>query len=91
MKLLQKRSVAVTVMIAAIVTGIVFGQLRKPDPADQASTAVVGTYTYVYDHAHVLTDETMAYLDAMEHLPLRPNRSADHGGNGRLHQRRGHH
>lgn len=49
MKLLQKRSVAVTVMIAAIVTGIVFGQLRKPDPADQASTAVVGTYTYVYD------------------------------------------
>lgn len=65
MKLLQKRSVAVTVMIAAIVTGIVFGQLRKPDPADQASTAVVGTYTYVYDHAHVLTDETMAYLDAM--------------------------
>ena len=65
MKLLQKRSVAVMVMIAAIVTGIVFGQLRKPDPADQASTAVVGTYTYVYDHAHVLTDETMAYLDAM--------------------------
>lgn len=53
MKLLQKRSVAVMVMIAAIVTGIVFGQLRKPDPADQASTAVVGTYTYVYDHAHV--------------------------------------
>ena len=47
MKLLQKRSVAVIVMIAAIVTGIVFGQLRKPDSADQASTAVVGTYTYV--------------------------------------------
>ena len=47
MKLLQKRSVAVIVMIAAIVTGIVFGQLRKPDSADQASTAVAGTYTYV--------------------------------------------
>ena len=65
MKLLQKRSVAVIVMIAAIVTGIVFGQLRKPDSSDQASTALVGTYTYVYDNAHVLTDETMSYLDAM--------------------------
>ena len=65
MKLLQKPSVAVMVMIAAIVAGAVLGQLRKPDTADQASTSVVGTYTYVYDHAHVLTDETMSYLDAM--------------------------
>ena len=47
MKLLQKRSVAVMVMIAAIVTGIVFGQLRTPAPADLASTSVVVTYTYV--------------------------------------------
>lgn len=26
---------------------------------------MVGTYTYVYDYAGVLSDETMAHIDAM--------------------------
>ena len=64
MKLFEKRPVAVVVMVLAIVVGIVLGQARKPDDLGQASTAVVGTYTYVYDHAGVLTDDTMEHIDA---------------------------
>ena len=64
MKLFQKRAVAAAVMVLAIVAGILLGQARKPDTTE-ASTAVVGTYTYVYDHAHVLTDKTMEHIDAM--------------------------
>ena len=65
MKLFEKRPVAVVVMVLAIVVGIVLGQARKPDDLGQASTAVVGTYTYVYDHAGVLTDDTMEHIDAV--------------------------
>jgi len=65
MKLFEKRSVAAIVMVLAIVVGILLGQARKPDDIGEASTAVVGTYTYVYDHAGVLTDDTMKHIDAM--------------------------
>ena len=65
MKIFEKRSVAAIVMVLAIVAGILLGQVRKPDDVGQASTSVVGTYTYVYDHAGVLTDDTMQYIDAM--------------------------
>ena len=41
------------------------GQAKKPDTGGQASTAIVGSYTYVYDYAGVLTDETMEHIDAM--------------------------
>ena len=65
MKLFEKRPVAAVVMVLAIVLGIVMGQARKPDGLGEASTAVVGTYTYVYDHAGVLTDDTMEHIDAV--------------------------
>ena len=65
MKVFQKRSVAALVMVLAILGGILLGQVRKPSDVSAPSTAVVGTYTYVYDHAGVLTDETMAHIDAM--------------------------
>ena len=38
---------------------------EEPDTGGQASTAIVGSYTYVYDYAGVLTDETMEHIDAM--------------------------
>ena len=65
MKLFENRSVAAIVMVLAIVVGILLGQARKPENVGQLSTTVVGSYTYVYDHAGVLTDDTMEYIDAM--------------------------
>lgn len=65
MKLLQKRPVAAVIMVLAILAGILLGQARKPENSGEASTAIVGSYTYVYDYAGVLTDKTMAYIDGM--------------------------
>ena len=65
MKALQRRSVAAVIMVLAVAAGILLGQIRKPDESQAPSTAIVGTYTYVYDYAGVLTDETMAHIDAM--------------------------
>ena len=65
MKVFEKRSVAAIVMVLAVVAGILLGQAQKPENAGQLSTTVVGSYTYVYDHAGVLTDDTMEYIDAM--------------------------
>lgn len=65
MKFFQKRSVAAAVMVLAIVAGLLLGQARKPADTGAPSTAVVGSYTYTYDHAGVLTDKTMAHMDAM--------------------------
>lgn len=65
MKVFQKRPVAAIVMVLAIAAGILLGQARKPADTSGASTAIVGTYTYVYDHAGVLTDKTMEHVDAM--------------------------
>ena len=65
MKFFQKRAVAVVVLVLAIVAGIAIGQAKRPDTSGEASTAIVGTYTYVYDHAGVLTDSTMEHIDAM--------------------------
>jgi uncharacterized membrane protein YgcG len=65
MKVFEKRSVAAIVMVIAIVAGILLGQAGKPEDVGPLSTTVVGSYTYVYDHAGVLTDDTMEYIDAM--------------------------
>lgn len=66
MKFFQKRSVAAIVMVLAIAGGIFIGQARKPgDLGVEPSTKVVGSYTYVYDHAGVMSDKTMEYIDAM--------------------------
>ena len=65
MKIFEKRSVAAAVMVLAIVAGVLLGQARKPADTSAPSTAVVGTYTYTYDHAGVLSDKTMKHIDAM--------------------------
>ena len=65
MKIFEKRSVAAVVMVLAIVAGVLLGQARKPADTSAPSTAVVGTYTYTYDHAGVLSDKTMKHIDAM--------------------------
>ncbi len=65
MKIFEKRSVAAAVMALAILAGVLLGQARKPADTSAPSTAVVGTYTYTYDHAGVLSDKTMKHIDAM--------------------------
>ena len=65
MKIFQKRSVAALVMVAAIMLSCIWGQAKKPDSSQEASTTVVGSYTYTYDHAHVLTDAVMERIDAL--------------------------
>lgn len=65
MKIFQKRPVAAIIMALAIAAGVFLGQARKPDDTSEPSTAIVGSYTYVYDNAHVLTDATMSHIDAM--------------------------
>lgn len=65
MKVFQKRGVAVVVMVLAIVAGVALGQARRPDSSGEPSTAIIGTYTYTYDYAGVLSDKTMEHMDAM--------------------------
>ena len=65
MKFLQKRPVAAVVMVLAIVAGILIGQARRPDETAQASTSVTGSYQYVMDSQGVISQDTMAYIDAM--------------------------
>lgn len=65
MKFFQKRPVAAFVMALAIAVGVLLGQARRPADTSEPSTAILGTYTYVYDNAHVLTDATMSHIDAM--------------------------
>lgn len=65
MKIFQKRPVAALVMVLAIAAGVLLGQARKPADTSEPSTAIVGSYTYVYDSAHVLSDATMSHIDAM--------------------------
>lgn len=65
MKFLQKRSVAAMVMVLAIAAGIFIGQAKRPDETAQASTSVTGSYQYVMDSQDVISEDTKAYIDAM--------------------------
>lgn len=65
MKFLQKRPVAACVCVLAIIAGIMLGQARKPDTSREASTSIVGSYHYTYDTEGVISEETKAYVDAM--------------------------
>lgn len=64
-KLFEKRSVALAVMALGIVLGIVLGQARKPSDRTPPSTTLSGTYQYVMDSEGVISDDTKAYIDAM--------------------------
>ena len=65
MKFLQKRAVAAMVMVLAIAAGVFIGQAKRPDETVQASTSVTGSYQYVMDSQGVISQDTMAYIDAM--------------------------
>ena len=64
-KLFEKRSVALAVMALGIAAGIVLGQARKPADMAPPSTTLSGTYQYVMDSEGVISDDTKAYIDAM--------------------------
>ena len=82
MKLLQKRPVAAVIMVLAMIVGIVLGQARKPADTNQPSTAIVGSYTYVYDYSGVMTDDTMEYIDAFTLSFLSSSMTATFGWSG---------
>lgn len=63
MKIFQKRPVAIAVMVAAILTGILLGNIRRPDGAGEASTSVVGTYRYVSDSENVISNRTKSHIE----------------------------
>ena len=65
MKIFQKRPVAIAVMIAAILTGILLGNLRRPDGAGEASTSITGTYRYVSDSENVISSRTMSHIESL--------------------------
>ena len=65
MKVFQNRAVAAVLMVLAILASAAIGQARKPDLSVEPSTKVVGSYTYTYDEAGILSDKTMEHIDAM--------------------------
>ena len=65
MKVFQNRAVAAVLMVLAIAASVAIGQARKPDLSVEPSTKVVGSYTYTYDEAGILSDKTMEHIDAM--------------------------
>ena len=65
MKVFQNRAVAAVLMVLAIAASVAIGQAKKPDLSVEPSTKVVGSYTYTYDEAGVLSDKTMEHIDAM--------------------------
>ena len=65
MKVFQNRAVAAVLMVLAIAASVAIGQAKKPDLSVEPSTKVVGSYTYTYDEAGILSDKTMEHIDAM--------------------------
>ena len=65
MKVFHNRAVAAVLMVLAIAASVAIGQAKKPDLSVEPSTKVVGSYTYTYDEAGVLSDKTMEHIDAM--------------------------
>ena len=66
MKFFQKRGVAAVVMLLALAISVAIGQAKKPsENTPEASTNVVGSYTYVLDEKGVLSDQTCAHIDAI--------------------------
>lgn len=65
MKFFQKRAVAAAVLVLAIAFSCWWGISHRPDESAQASTTIVGSYTYTLDEAGVLSESTKARIDAM--------------------------
>jgi len=67
MKIFQKRGTAIAVMVLAIVSAVAIGRARMPDTSEEARTEVSGSYQYVLDTENVISADTKAYIDAMNH------------------------
>jgi len=53
-------------MLLALAISVAIGQAKKPsENTPEASTSVVGSYTYVLDEKSVLSDQTCAHIDAI--------------------------
>ena len=67
MKFFQKRGAACAVMVLAIVASVAIGRAKMPDTSEEARTEVSGSYQYVLDTQDVISADTKAYIDAMNH------------------------
>ncbi len=65
MNFLQKRSVALLVLAAAIVAGIGIGQLKKPYVSELDPEGIPTEFSYVYDYADILSANTENYITKM--------------------------
>lgn len=65
MKFYQRRSVAALVMVLALVGAVAIGQVKKPAAGSEASTSIVGTYTYTIDKTDSISQDTAAHIEAM--------------------------
>jgi len=64
-KFIQKQSTAIAVLVLAVLLSSWWGISHKPAELNNASTSVVGSYTYTLDEADVISAETEVYIDAM--------------------------
>ena len=65
MKILQRRSTALIVLLAAIVLGILIGQTKRPPVYEQNEEGIPLEFSYVYDYADILSAETERYITRM--------------------------
>ena len=65
MNLLQKRSVALLVLAAAIAAGIGIGQVKKPHVSELDPDGIPTEFSYVYDYADILSTNTENYITKM--------------------------
>lgn len=67
MKFFQKRAVACAVMVLAVAASVAIGRAKMPDTSEEARTEITGSYQYVLDAENVISADTKAYIDAMNH------------------------
>ena len=65
MKFYQRRSVAALVMVLALVGAVAIGQVKKPAAGSEATTSIVGSYTYTIDKTNSISQDTAAHIEAM--------------------------
>lgn len=67
MKFFRKQGTAIAVMVLAIVAAVFIGRAAMPDTSAPPHTEITGSYQYVLDTEDVISDQTMTYIDAMNH------------------------
>ena len=66
MKFFRNRGVAAVILVLAIAASCAYGLAKKPaDTGEDATTNIVGSYTYVRDTQNVLSADTCKHIDAM--------------------------